>query len=336
MTTKTPRIVTRLFWTSGLLLAVLLTAMLSGISIGSSGGGLFSVLQAVMGNSDPDSMLSAIIWQIRLPRVLLAALVGATLSLGGLVFQALLRNLLAEPYILGISGGSAIGAIAGILMGLSRFPGVSLTAFLGSIATLVLILVMTSGQSVVKKESLLLSGVMVNAFCSSVIMFLVSLTQDAKLHNIIFWLMGDLSTADIRQVGLLAGMLLPCFILIFRHSHAMNLLLMGREMAQATGVNIKVVTITLLVISSFMVSATVSYCGLIGFVGLVMPHLLRLVFGPDHRVLVPACILGGGSYLVICDLLARTLPEQGEIPAGVITALIGAPIFILLLKRSRK
>jgi len=336
MTTNTPRIVTRLIGTTGLLLVVFLFVVYSGVSVGSSGGGMLSALQVILGKSDPDSMQHAIIWQIRLPRVLLAAVVGATLSLGGLVFQALLRNILAEPYILGISGGSAIGAIAGILMGLSRFPGVSLTAFMGSIATLVLILVMTSGQSVVKKESLLLSGVMVNAFCSSVIMFLVSLTQDAKLHNIIFWLMGDLSTADIRQIGLLAGMLLPCFILIFRHSHAMNLLLMGREMAQATGVNIKVVTITLLVISSFMVSATVSYCGLIGFVGLVMPHLLRLIFGPDHRVLVPACILGGGSYLVICDLLARTLPEQGEIPAGVITALIGAPLFILLLKRSRK
>ena len=281
-------------------------------------------------------MLHTIIWQIRLPRVLLATLVGATLSLGGLVFQALLRNLLAEPYILGISGGSAIGAIAGILLGFTRFPGVSLTAFLGSIATLVLILVMTSGQSVLKKESLLLSGVMVNAFCSSVIMFLVSLTQDARLHNIIFWLMGDLSTADIRQVGLLAGMLLPCFILIFWHSHAMNLFLMGKEMAQSTGINIKAVTITLLVTSSFMVSVTVSYCGLIGFVGLVMPHLLRLIFGPDHRILVPACILGGGAYLVICDLLARTLPEQGEMPAGVVTALIGAPLFILLLKRSER
>jgi len=281
-------------------------------------------------------MLHTIIWRIRLPRVFLAALVGATLSLGGLVFQALLRNLLAEPYILGISGGSAIGAIIGILLGLSRFPGVSLTAFLGSIATLMLILVMTSGKAVLKKESLLLSGVMVNAFCSSIIMFLVSLTQDSRLHNIIFWLMGDLSTADIRQVGLLAGMLLPCFILIFWHSHAMNLLLMGKEMAQSTGINIKAVTITLLVVSSFMVSATVSYCGLIGFVGLVMPHLLRLIFGPDHRILVPACILGGGSYLVICDLLARTLPEQGEMPAGVITALIGAPLFILLLKRSKR
>jgi iron complex transport system permease protein len=297
---------------------------------------MFSVLQLILGKSDPNSMLPTIIWQIRLPRVLLAALVGATLSLGGLVFQALLRNLLAEPYILGVSGGSAIGAIAGILLGLSRFPGVSLFAFLGSMATLALILVMTSGQSVLKKESLLLSGVMVNAFCSSVIMFLISVTRDAKLHNIIFWLMGDLSTADIRQVGLLAAMLLPCFVIIFWHSHAMNLLLMGKEMAQTTGISIKVVTITLLVTASFMVSATVSHCGLIGFVGLVMPHLLRLILGPDHRILTPACILGGGAYLVVCDLLARTLPQQGEMPAGVVTAIIGAPLFIILLKKTRR
>lgn len=334
MTAKTPRVVTRLIWTSGLFLIIIFAAMFAGVSAGSSGGGMFSVLQLILGQNDPNSMLPTIIWQIRLPRVLLAALVGATLSLGGLVFQALLRNLLAEPYILGISGGSAIGAIIGILLGLSRFPGVSLTAFLGSMATLALILVMTSGPSAMKKESLLLSGVMVNAFCSSVIMFLVSATQDAKLHNIIFWLMGDLSTADIRQVGLLAVMLLPCFVIIFWHSHAMNLLLMGQEMAQATGISLKVVTITILITTSFMVSATVSYCGLIGFVGLVMPHLLRLILGPDHRVLVPACILGGGAYLVICDLLARTLPQQGEMPAGVVTAIIGAPLFIILLKKS--
>lgn len=334
MTVMPPRIVTRIIWTSCLLLAFLLAAVFSGVSVGSSGGGILTVLQVILGKSDPDSTLPAIIWQIRLPRVLLAALVGATLSLGGLVFQALLRNLLAEPYILGISGGSAIGAIAGILLGLSRFPGVSFTAFLGSMATLALILVMTSGHSVMKKESLLLSGVMVNAFCSSVIMFMISVTQDAKLQNIIFWLMGDLSSADLRQVGILAGMLLPCFGIIFWHSHAMNLLLMGKEMAQATGLSIKLVTITVLVTSSFMVSATVSYCGLIGFVGLVIPHLLRLILGPDHRVLVPACILGGGAYLVICDLLARTLPQQGELPAGVITAIIGAPLFIMLLKKS--
>jgi iron complex transport system permease protein len=334
MTANSPHIVRRIIVTSCLLAVVFLVAALSGVSIGSSEGGMLTAFQTILGAGDPDSMLHAIIWKIRLPRVLLAALVGATLSLGGMVFQALLRNPLAEPYILGISGGSAIGAIVGILLGLSRFPGVSLTAFAGSIATLALIIMMTSGRAVMKKESLLLSGVMVNAFCSSVIMFLVSVTHDAKLHNILFWLMGDLSSAEIRLVGILAGMLLPCFVVIFWHSHGMNLLLMGKEMAQVSGINIKAVTITLLVISSFMVSATVSTCGLIGFVGLVMPHLLRLILGPDHRILVPACILGGGSYLVLCDLVARTLPSQGEMPAGVITALIGAPLFIMLLKRS--
>jgi iron complex transport system permease protein len=142
--------------------------------------------------------------------------------------------------------------------------------------------------------------------------------------------------AAIRQTIILAAMLFPCYILIFWLSHSMNLLLMGKEMAQTMGVNIKAVTVTLLLTTSFMVSATVSHCGLIGFVGLVMPHLLRLLFGPDHRVLVPACVMGGGAYMVLCDLLARTLPEQGEMPAGVITAIIGAPLFIFLLKRSRQ
>ncbi|MBU4344953.1 MAG: iron ABC transporter permease [Proteobacteria bacterium] len=309
--------------------------MLIGISLGSTGNEVKAVLQSLFGGG-ADSMLDTIVWQIRFPRVLLAALVGATLSLGGLVFQALLRNPLAEPYILGISGGSAIGAIVGILAGLSRFPGVSLTAFLGSIATLLLLLIMSSGQSILKKNTLLLSGVMVNAFCGAIIMFLVSMTQDSRLHNIIFWLMGDLSMSDIGQVGILALTLLPCFIIIFLYSHSMNLLLMGNEMAQTMGVNIKRVTTILLVVTSFMVSSTVCHCGLLGFVGLVMPHLLRLILGPDHRVLVPACILGGGVYMVICDLLARVLPQQGEMPAGVITAMIGAPLFIYLLKRSKR
>jgi iron complex transport system permease protein len=135
---------------------------------------------------------------------------------------------------------------------------------------------------------------------------------------------------------MLAGILIPCFVLIFFFSHSMNLLQMGREMALTMGVNIKAVTVTLLVATSLMVSATVSYCGLLGFVGLVMPHLLRIILGPDHRVLAPACILGGGAYLVVCDLLARTLPRQGEMPAGVVTALIGAPLFIFLLKKSNR
>lgn len=336
MNLKTPFLIKRLLAVSFLLLLLIFVAMFLGLSLGSTKTGLNEVLKSLLRREDADPVLNTIIWNIRFPRVLLAALVGATLSLGGLVFQALLRNPLAEPYILGISGGSAIGAIIGILMGLSRFPGVSFISFMGSIATLLLILVMSSGQSILKKDSLLLSGVMINAFCSAIIMFLISMTQDYRIHNIIFWLMGDLSMAAIRQTVILTAMLFPCYILIFWLSHSMNLLLMGKEMAQTMGVNIKAVTVTLLLTTSFMVSATVSHCGLIGFVGLVMPHLLRLLFGPDHRVLVPACVMGGGAYMVLCDLLARTLPEQGEMPAGVITAIIGAPLFIFLLKRSRQ
>jgi cobalamin transport system permease protein len=333
---KTPLLLKRMSVISLSLLLVLLMAMFLGISMGSTTSGIKMVFQSLFKAKESDPMLDTIIWQIRFPRVLLATLVGASLSLGGLVFQALLRNPLAEPYILGISGGSAIGAIIGILIGFSRFPGVSLMAFAGSIAILLLILVMSSGQTILKKDALLLSGVMVNAFCAAVIMFLVSMTQDSRLHNIIFWLMGDLSMVDMGHVGILAAILCPCFILIFWFSNSMNLLLMGKEMAQTLGVNIKTVTVILLVTTSFMVSATVSYCGLVGFVGLVVPHLLRLVFGPDHRVLVPACVLGGGAYLVSCDVLARVLPRQGEMPAGVITAMIGAPLFIFLLKKTRR
>lgn len=336
MNTNSPFFLKRIISVSIILSLVLIIAIFTGLSTGSTSSGPGDVFHSLFGKDKTGSMLDTIIWQIRLPRVLLAALVGAALSLGGLVFQALLRNPLAEPYILGISGGAAIGAITGILLGLSRFPGVSSTAFLGSMATLFLLLAMSSGQTVLKKESLLLSGVMVNSFCSAIIMFLISMTQDSRLHNIMFWLMGDMSMTDLNQTGILALTLLPCFIIIFFLSNSMNLLLMGKEMAITMGVNIKFVTLTLLVITSFMVSSTVSNCGLLGFVGLVMPHLLRLLLGPDHRVLVPACILGGGSYMVICDLLARTLPRQGEMPAGVVTAMIGAPLFIYLLKRTKK
>ena len=333
---KPPLVLKRLLTVSIVLFLLLLAAMLLGLSVGSTGSSLTATLHAIWGNNKIDPTLSAIIWRIRLPRVLLAALVGATLSVGGLVFQALLRNPLAEPYILGISGGSAIGAIIGILLGVSPFPGVSLFAFIGSMATLLLILMMVSGQTILKRESLLLSGVMVNAFCAAVIMFLVSLTRDSRLHNIIFWLMGDFSMVDARQVAILGATLLPGLILIFCFAHPMNLLLTGKEQAQSMGVHVKAVTVTLLVTTSFMVSATVSHSGLLGFVGLVMPHLLRLLLGPDHRVLVPACILGGSTYMVLCDILARILPEQGEMPVGVITAMIGAPLFIFLMKTSKR
>jgi iron complex transport system permease protein len=278
---------------------------------------------------------ATIVWDIRFPRVVLACLVGSALSLGGLVFQALLRNPLAEPYILGISGGSAVGAILGLMLGLAIFPGVAGLSFLGSMLTLALIVLISSGQRMLRESSLLLAGVMINAFCSAVIMFLISVARSSELHNVLFWLMGDLSGASTWQVGVLLALLLPCFGFGALMARPMNLLLMGRETAQSLGVNVQAATLGLLAITSFMVSATVCLSGLVGFVGLVIPHLLRLIFGPDHRLLVPGCILGGASFLAGCDLLSRLLPTQTTLPVGVVTALIGAPVFIYLLCRTR-
>ena len=325
----------RIIISSLVLFLLLLLSMFLGLSIGPTGQDVSEVLRTILGRGDDQAITGAIIWRIRFPRVLLAALVGSTLSLGGLVFQALLRNPLAEPYILGISGGSAVGAILGIMLGLSRFPGVAVLAFLGSMATLIMVLFIASGQKMIKENALLLGGVMVNAFCSAIIMFLVSLTKDARLHSVLFWLMGDLSMSDSSQVLILLLILVPCFTVVMVLGRTMNLLLLGEETALNLGVNVRAVSIGLLVLTSLMVSLTVCQSGLVGFVGLVMPHLLRLLLGPDHRVLVPACILGGACFMVDCDLLARTLPAQGELPVGVITALIGAPLFIFLLHRSK-
>ena len=315
--------------------ALLILAFLLGISLGSSELGFSEVIGAFRGRLDPESVAATIIWQIRFPRVALAAVVGGTLALGGVVFQALLRNSLAEPYILGVSGGSAIGAIIAMLLGLSPFPGVALASFGGSMLVLFLVLGLAAGRSFVRRDSLLLGGVMMNALCGAVIMFLISLTRNTQVHHILFWLMGDLSMFSQGQLPMLLA-ILPCVIVIYILARPMNLLLMGSENAAVMGVNVKAVTNILLIATTFMVSIAVCNSGLIGFVGLVIPHILRLVIGADHRLLVPASVLGGGSYLILCDLLARSLPAGGEMPVGIVTALIGAPLFIFLLWRSSR
>jgi iron complex transport system permease protein len=302
---------------------VLIVSVVLGLTIGSSGSttGAWKVL---LGQGGQDATLEVIIWQLRWPRVVLAATVGATLSLGGLVFQALLRNPLAEPYILGISGGSAVGAILGILAGFSLFPGLTLSSFVGSLMVLSLVLLLSNRREG-HSDSLLLAGVMVNAFCGAIIMFLISVSQTVQIQKIIFWLMGDLSAVGADSLPLLLGVL-PCFLII----------LTGRESASAMGVNVAAVTLVLLLTASLMVSLTVCHSGLIGFVGLTIPHILRLALGSDHRILIPACVLTGAAYLIFCDLLARSLPSQGEMSVGIVTALVGAPLFICLLWRARQ
>jgi len=173
-----------------------------------------------------------------------------------------------------------------------------------------------------------------NAFCAAIIMFLISMTRSFQVQHILYWLMGDLATIQKGQLSILL-LVVPCFVVIFIMARPMNLLLLGRETAAAMGINVKNTVLLLLVITSLMVSIIVSLSGLIGFVGLVIPHIFRLVLGPDHRLLVPSCLLGGASYLILCDLLARILPSSGELPVGIVTALIGAPLFIILMLRHR-
>ncbi len=320
-----------------LLTAVLIITGIIAISAGSSGVNFLETLGILAGKSDPDTATATIIWQIRMPRVILAAFVGGGLALGGLVFQALLRNPLAEPYILGISGGAAIGAILAMLIGLSYFPGVTILSFSGSLVVLAFVTTLagtTIGNTLLSRDSLLLGGVMMNAFCAAVIMFLISMTRSFQVQHILYWLMGDLATMQKEQLPILF-LVIPCFVIIFILARPMNLLLLGRETAAAMGVNVRNIVLTLLIVTSLMISIIVSLSGLIGFVGLVIPHILRLIFGPDHRLLVPSCLLGGASYLILCDLLARVIPSTGELPVGIITALIGAPLFIILLLRSR-
>lgn len=316
-----------------LLSSALVVSSIMGLTSGSSGG-IQEVVKLMSGEGDPT--LSVIIWQIRLPRVILAATVGACLSLGGLVFQALLRNPLAEPYILGVSGGSAVGAIGGMLLGFSLFPGVTLSSFAGSMMTLLLVLGLSTGQMGLRKDSLLLGGVMVNAFYSAVITFLISLSQQtSQIHHILFWLMGDFSMMSMEQWPLLLPVI-PCFLLIASQARPMNLLLLGEESAATMGVDIRKVRLLLLVTTSLMVSLVVCQSGLVGFVGLTVPHIFRMILGSDHRLLIPASILGGASYLICCDLVARTISSSGEMPVGIITAMIGAPLFIFLLWRSQR
>ena len=316
----------------GILLAL---AALLGISLGSSPIGFGAVLDILTGRGSADPTAMAIVRQIRLPRVLLAAVTGATLALGGLVFQALLRNPLAEPYILGVSGGSAIGAILGMLAGLAPFPGVATAAFGGSLLVLLLLVLLSGRGLLAGREALLLGGVMLNAFCGALIMFLISLSSNEQVRHILFWLMGDLSMFTPAQLPLLLGVL-PSFLLVLALARPMNLLLLGRDNAAALGVNVRLVSALLLVATTLMVSLVVCQAGLIGFVGLIVPHVLRLLIGSDHRLLAPASILGGASFLILCDLLARSLPAQGEMPVGIVTALVGAPLFIFLLWRARR
>ncbi len=291
--------------------------------------------KALAGNFSIDSQEELIVFSVRLPRVLFAGVVGAVLSLGGVIFQALLRNPLADPYILGISGGAAVGAIIGIVIGAGSFYlGVPLLAFCGALITVFLLFIVAGGaRGALMDNSLLLTGVVINAFFAAAILFFLSLVGSLELHSITFWLMGDLSRAAWSEIGVTALCLFAGFFLLYGQAGKLNLMVQGEETARHLGVNVERTKPWLLVVTSLMVSVTVALAGLIGFVGIMVPHMMRLLFGSDHRMLMPVAALFGASFLVIADTLSRVLMMPSELPVGVITALCGAPYFIFLLKR---
>jgi iron complex transport system permease protein len=291
--------------------------------------------KALTGDFSIISQEELILFSVRLPRIIFAGIVGASLSLGGVIFQAILRNPLADPYVLGISGGSALGAIIGILLGASSFYlGVPLLAFLGALVTVFLVFVIVGGtRGPLLDNSLLLSGVVVNAFFSAAILFFLSIVNSMELHSITFWLMGDLSRASTKEICVAGFCLLVGFVLLYAQARKLNLILQGEDTALQLGVNVERTKQWLLIVTSLITAVAVSLAGIIGFVGIMVPHFMRLIFGSDHRLLLPVTALFGASFLIVADTIARVVFAPAELPVGVITALCGAPYFIFLLKR---
>lgn len=316
------------------LLGLLLASLLFGLALGPSTLDAAEVVDALVG--DRDGAAADIVWRIRLPRIALAALVGACLSVAGVVFQALLRNPLADPFILGVSGGAALGGIAmlslGGLLGLG-YAAVPPASFAGAMLATVLLYLVAGVGSRVSATNLLLTGVVFNAFASAAIVFLASAAGLSESARIFLWLVGNLSAVRIDVAPWLVAFLVVGFGGALVLSRSLNVLALGEEAAEQLGVPVAVHQRLLLLATSLMVGAAVAVAGLVGFVGLIIPHLLRLLLGPDHRLLVPAAAVGGAAFLVVCDTVARTLLGGRELPVGAITALVGGPLFLALLRR---
>jgi len=275
--------------------------------------------------------------RVRIPRIILAALVGAALAASGVALQAILRNPLAEPYILGISSGAALGVMTAVLVGVSRTilggSPMAAMAFMFAIGTVWLVWLtghLAGGSTV---TSLLLAGVVINAFFSALIMLMTSLINSEELRSTIMWLMGSIGEKDFATLAASAVFIIAGIIALFSISQKLNVLAFGAAEAQSLGVNPRKTTLLAFALASFITAVAVGLSGLVGFVGLVVPHSVRLIFGPDHRQLLPASALLGAAFVVICDTIARTIISPSQLPVGVITAIIGGPVFLILLSR---
>jgi len=319
----------------GLTLAMgllLVCVMALSLGLGTAELSVPEILGRLAGRETGGASAGLILFRIRLPRILLAAVAGFSLSLGGVAFQAILRNPLADPFILGVSSGGAFGAVLGILLGFGFSVGVPALAFGGSLLTLALLMALGTRQMGMESATVLLTGVIINAFFTAVIMFFITTTTDSRLHSMLFWLYGDLGQSRYGHLAVSGPLALAGCAVLYGFSRHLNLITAGEETARQVGVEVRRTKIVCLVTVSLLVGLVVSFSGLIGFVGLIVPHLVRMAFGADHRVLIPVAAIGGAAFLVAADTLARVLISPSELPVGVITAFLGAPFFIYLLK----
>lgn len=329
------------------LLIVLLAEMIFASSVGAVhvpfrevyriiAGQLFSIFDLRPASELETS--SYIIWQVRLPRVLLSALVGASLAISGAILQGVFKNPMAEPYIIGVSFGGAFGATLVILFGtgfgLVTTFSIPLFAFTGALIASFAVYHLARVGSRVPVSSLILSGIAISSFLSALISLMMAF-KGRDLYTLVFWLMGGFSARNWYHVGMVLPFLVVAFPVVFAFARELNVMLLGDERAKQLGIDVERTKKYLIVASALLAGAAVSVSGLIGFVGLIIPHVVRLIIGPDHRLLIPCVTLSGALFLVFADTLSRVLIPPAEIPVGIITALFGAPFFIYLLRAKR-
>ncbi|WP_353942242.1 iron ABC transporter permease [Streptomyces sp. HUAS MG91] len=328
--------------TAGLAAALLLLALLSA-GIGAyhiAPGDILASVQhrAGLGGHALDRVGESVLWNVRLPRIVLALLVGASLGCAGALMQGVFGNPLAEPGVIGISSGAAVGAVGCIALGLNFFGTWTITvcAFVSGLATVLVVYVMSRSGGRTEVVTLILTGIAVNAFAGALIGLFLSYADTAAVNQITFWQLGSLAQATWPKV--LA--VLPCaavgLLVAPFYSRKLDLLSLGERPARHLGVDVEKLRITLILVIALLTAAAVAVSGVIGFVGLVIPHLLRMLAGPGHRFLVPGSALGGAVVLVAADLAARTVAAPAELPIGVLTALTGSPFFFWLLRRTRR
>ncbi|MDX1381283.1 MAG: iron ABC transporter permease [Xanthomonadales bacterium] len=315
------------------LLVLLVLASLAALVLASAIGSV-SLAPAAWWNAlwQPDSATGELVWRLRLPRALAAWSVGAMLALAGCLMQVLLRNPLADPYVLGVSGGAAFAVLLGMTLGAAAvfFP---LLALAGSLFSVLLVFGLARGTGPWSGARLLLTGVVTASGWAALISLVLSLGSDSSLRGMLFWLIGDLSYAQPRAWTL--AVLVGCFVATLVLARSLNVLTMGETTARLLGESTRALLWGIYLLASVLTATAVSVAGSVGFVGLIVPHLMRLVVGADHRTLVPAAVLFGGLFLLLSDTLARTVVAPRQLPVGVVTALLGVPLFLLLLNRAR-